>query len=213
MILLIIMLLSKPKLKIYMFKYYNLNHILYIFNIAIQGFTGVHCETYIHEVVVTTPEVVVTTPEVVVTTPEVVVTIPEVVVPTPEVVATTPEVVVTTPLTVTPPRVEPCEPTDSCDGHYRCDGATGQKVCLSGYDGADCRSRAFTGASDPQCPAGGECENGGTCWHNTCCCVAGYVGVVCQGRVVECLSQPCQHGSTCREELGAYTCQCPHGKM
>ena len=162
-----------------MFKYYNLNLILYIFNIAMPGYTGAHCETYIHEVVVTTPEIVITTPEVVVTTP----------------------------------RVEPCEPTDSCDGHYTCDGATGQKVCLSGYDGTDCRSRAFTGARDPQCPAGGVCDNGGTCWHNTCCCVAGYVGVVCQVRVVECLSQPCQHGGTCREELGAYTCQCPHGKM
>ena len=125
----------------------------------------------------------------------------------------TTEAVLTSPLTGTAPSKEPCQPTNSCDGHYTCNVETAEQVCMSGYKGVDCRNSDFVGRNDPQCPTGGPCENGGTCWDKTCCCVNGFAGVVCQIRIVECLSQPCLHGGTCTEEFGYYRCECLPGKI
>ena len=105
-----------------------------------------------------------------------------------------------------------CVPTDSCDGHYTCNNETGEKICMAGYKGDDCKERDFNAPNDPECPSLGPCKNGGTCWNKTCCCVEGYDGVLCQKDIIECLSSPCVNGGICKDEVGAYRCECPEGK-
>ena len=107
-----------------------------------------------------------------------------------------------------------CVPSDSCDGHYTCDADTGEKVCNVGYKGAECTERAYVGADDPECPTLGVCKNGGTCWNKTCCCAKGYSGELCGTDIIECQSQPCVNGGTCKEgNIGEYNCTCPEGKL
>ena len=105
----------------------------------------------------------------------------------------------------------PCEHTNSCDGHYFC-GSAGQKYCSPGYTGPECKDRSYLGLDDPECPSGFECRNGGTCWNKTCCCPAGFAGSYCQLDVLECLSQPCQNGGICKDEIAHYRCECVPGK-
>ena len=110
---------------------------------------------------------------------------------------------------------EQCQPTNSCDGHYTCHGETGQKICLEGYKGADCKEREFTGTSDGECPkrdqAPLECKHG-NCWNKTCCCEDGYKGQLCENEIIECLSNPCVNG-ICKDEVGEYWCECPEVKQ
>ena len=119
---------------------------------------------------------------------------------------TTPHVTQVTPF-------QNCTDTDSCEGHYTCDAATGEKVCNDGFTGADCKDRAFSGGSiDPQCPdVGNVCKHGGTCWNKTCCCLDGYVGDICETEINECESDPCQNGGTCIDEVDEYYCLCEEG--
>lgn len=107
-----------------------------------------------------------------------------------------------------------CNATDSCDGHFTCAGPLGPKICLSGFNGTDCKTRTVAPAQDPQCPAniGSEgCKNQGTCFNGSCCCVAGYEGVLCEREILECASIPCQNGGKCVDEVNFYVCQCPTG--
>ena len=106
----------------------------------------------------------------------------------------------------------PCQPTDSCAGHYMCDD-TGVKVCHPGYKGPECTERDYSGQVDPNCPDKFKCRNGGTCWNKTCCCPTGYDGKYCQKDIDECKSQPCQNGGFCKDEVGHYRCECGEGKM
>ena len=104
----------------------------------------------------------------------------------------------------------PCQDTDSCEGHYTCNGE--QRVCRTGYTGEDCKKRDIDeNSSDPQCPKGVQCKNGGTCFNNDCCCVAGYAGKYCETEIDECLSNPCQNGATCLDVLDRYICRCLPG--
>lgn len=38
-----------------------------------------------------------------------------------------------------------------------------------------------------------------------------FLGNNCEIEVNECLSQPCQNGGSCIDELDSFSCQCPHG--
>ena len=111
--------------------------------------------------------------------------------------------------------LEDCNATDSCDGHYTCDNATNEKICMSGWTGDSCADRNITaGSSDSECPSAVRttgCRNGGTCWSQSCCCVTGYEGNLCQIETLECESSPCGSG-TCLDYIGYYVCVCPDGK-
>ena len=108
---------------------------------------------------------------------------------------------------------EPCVPHDDCEGHYECTRpGFGPKICLPGWAGEDCKDSTFVGALNSHCPAGAtECKNGGTCFDDDCCCLAGYEGDLCQSEILECLSAPCQNGGSCKDELDFYTCKCEEG--
>ena len=107
-----------------------------------------------------------------------------------------------------------CTYSDSCEGHYYCVNDT--KVCMSGWTGDNCETRDIAeGNRDTECPRGYQrqgCKNGGTCWDRTCCCLAGYEGNVCQVEILECASDPCGAGGTCKEGIDEYECICPEGK-
>ena len=60
------------------------------------------------------------------------------------------------------------------------------------------------------------CENGGECFEldggdYICQCPSGLTGRNCQQDIEECASSPCAAGSTCKEEIGGYTCICRNG--
>ena len=89
-------------------------------------------------------------------------------------------------------------------------------MCMVGYKGTDCKEREFTGTVDGECPKLGqiplECKHG-NCWNMTCYCDDGYEGQLCENEILECLSSPCVNGGTCKDQVGAYRCECPEGKQ
>ena len=121
--------------------------------------------------------------------------------------------------TALPTTEPPCEsPSDTCDGHYTCDNATGIKICEDGWEGTECKDRLFTGPGpfDPECPRlGGTCKNGGTCFNGSCCCPVGYEGDICHIDINECADPAnCLNGAFCLEGdgPGMFTCFCAQGK-
>lgn len=105
-------------------------------------------------------------------------------------------------------------PEDSCEGHYTCDEITGAKICNDGFQGRDCKDRDFDGVIDPLCPdVGNVCKNGGTCFNQTCCCLDGFVGEICETEINECDSDPCLNDGVCIDEVDKYTCICQEGTI
>ena len=43
-----------------------------------------------------------------------------------------------------------CVATHSCDGHFTCEEGTGNKLCMDGWEGPECKQQKF-GTS--QCPS------------------------------------------------------------
>ena len=109
---------------------------------------------------------------------------------------------------------EPCFPRDDCMGHYTCNNETQAIECLEGWTGEFCIDTTFAGEDNPDCPpdVGGGCKNGGTCFDNTCCCIAGFTGDLCEREIIECDSSPCQNEGTCIDELNFFVCNCVEGK-
>lgn len=46
---------------------------------------------------------------------------------------------------------------------------------------------------------------------NLLCAFHTFLGNNCEIEVNECLSQPCQNGGSCTDELDSFSCQCPVG--
>jgi Notch-like protein len=42
-------------------------------------------------------------------------------------------------------------------------------------------------------------------------CPLGYTGANCETNINDCASNPCQHGGTCTDGVGGYTCTCVPG--
>lgn len=42
-------------------------------------------------------------------------------------------------------------------------------------------------------------------------CLRCVAGVNCEVEIDECEEQPCQHGATCHDRVGLYTCECVSG--
>ena len=115
------------------------------------------------------------------------------------------------PLTSSSPTNMSCVPTNSCLGHYTCDDITMEKICLAEYYGPDCVQRNIS-SSNADCPNQQPCSNGGTCFNNTCCCLPGYEGLICEIEVNKCASNPCQNGGNCTDQKAYFVCDCPPGK-
>ena len=89
-----------------------------------------------------------------------------------------------------------CISQNSCvDGHYTCDVTTGSKVCLPGYNGKECKTPIGKGTKQYHvtCPEN-ECRNGGTCVSGRCCCLQGFMGVLCEVEIIECEQNSCLNG-------------------
>lgn len=56
------------------------------------------------------------------------------------------------------------------------------------------------------------CKNFGRCTNATCICLPGFTGDLCETDILECDSDPCDHGR-CIEPIAPnlYTCECEHG--
>ncbi|XP_052799319.1 serine-rich adhesin for platelets-like [Mya arenaria] len=101
-----------------------------------------------------------------------------------------------------------CRETDDDTGHFRCDPASGDKICKLGWTGVDC----LTNIDD--C-VGHRCAYGATCLdgHNfySCLCPPGRTGFTCQAEINECASIPCKNGGQCRDASNSFRCECPPG--
>ena len=105
-------------------------------------------------------------------------------------------------------------PTDSCDGHYRCNEDTGAKICLDGWTGKNCKDSLFVGILNEECPSKAAligCSNGGTCFNQRCCCPPGFAGDTCDIDTTLCASKPCLNGATCIGNDTEYQCICSPG--
>ena len=126
----------------------------------------------------------------------------------------------TTPEATTP---EPCEPTNSCDGHYTCDADGITKVCNQYWSGDDCTILEDSAeAQAAHCPQVGDssiygdCGATGTCFDGDCCCEEGYAATGSLNSctdVDECESNPCMNGGTCNNNENEYSCDCPDGEL
>lgn len=111
---------------------------------------------------------------------------------------------------------------DACDNKALCNADIGHGVCVdlptasSGYmckcDPAYTGTACETAKPDPCTSA--TCQNSGTCVSDTllgtytCKCSGQYCGTYCE-YVLQCVTNPCQHGGSCVENYsGGYTCQC-----
>lgn len=45
------------------------------------------------------------------------------------------------------------------------------------------------------------------------CSGTGFAGPICEEEILECVSEPCQHGATCHEGINQYACQCWPGNL
>ena len=55
-------------------------------------------------------------------------------------------------------------------------------------------------------------EEAGTAMYEfNCVCRAGYSGLMCEDDIDECLSEPCQNGGDCAEDVDEYSCSCNDG--
>ncbi|CAG2257520.1 unnamed protein product [Mytilus edulis] len=64
-------------------------------------------------------------------------------------------------------------------------------------------------ASTP-CHHNGTCDRRGSTQNYDCIC-PGYTGKLCDSEINECLSNPCQNGATCTDEVNGYSCGCTSG--
>ncbi|KAJ1171830.1 hypothetical protein NDU88_003688 [Pleurodeles waltl] len=115
-----------------------------------------------------------------------------------------------------------------CHNHATCHDVNGSFTCSCwpGYTGALCETDINECLSSP-CLAGGECvelsrsERYGRIPElppefkyqraagYVCHCRPGFTGIHCEEDVNECDTRPCQHGGTCENLPGSYTCHCP----
>ena len=102
-----------------------------------------------------------------------------------------------------------CTQSDTdADGHYTCDLDTGEKVCLTGYEGTDCKDNIDDCLSDP-CQNGAECEDALNDF--ICKCKDGYTGTLCEEELDECSSNPCGNDGLCKDRVNGFICNCTDG--
>ncbi len=109
----------------------------------------------------------------------------------------------------------PCNAQNSCNsGHFQCD-TNGMLVCQPNWLPPNCNTKAISTVSDPECPnsllAGGGCQNGGTCFNNTCCCPPGITGTYCDTPINYCINNQCQNNALCVSLITSYKCVCLQG--
>ncbi|XP_054270391.1 protein crumbs isoform X2 [Macrosteles quadrilineatus] len=111
------------------------------------------------------------------------------------------------PLTLCPPCLKkPCQNGAQCEedsvGNYKC-------ICPPGFIGKHCETQVSGRVCENN-----PCQNNSTCivsqTANTydCLCLKGFTGKDCEINIDECLSQPCQNGGICVDEIDNYTCNC-----
>ncbi len=50
------------------------------------------------------------------------------------------------------------------------------------------------------------------CSYCSCICAPGFTGTSCSVQIDECISNPCQNGGICLDEINGYRCECSLGK-
>ncbi|XP_054720792.1 protein jagged-1-like [Uloborus diversus] len=127
-----------------------------------------------------------------------------------------------------------CRPRNDMFGHYSCD-EQGDKVCLDGWHGPTCETATCKLGCHPEhgfCSVPGECKCrpgwkselcdqcmpypgckhgycNGSPWQ--CICDINWGGILCDGDINECESNPCENSGTCLDLVDGYRCLCDPG--
>ncbi|OAF66441.1 hypothetical protein A3Q56_05849, partial [Intoshia linei] len=108
-----------------------------------------------------------------------------------------------------------CIPSDTCDGHYKCDGNSGEKICLESWTGENCEIKTpdYQNSKDldKHCSENTICFNGGYCYDQGCCCRDNFKGEYCEIYLKICKDDTCKNNGVCIELQSQYYCKCLPG--
>ncbi|GFO13859.1 hypothetical protein PoB_004036400 [Plakobranchus ocellatus] len=103
-----------------------------------------------------------------------------------------------------------CQVENPGTEHAFCNGTTGARQCLAGYEGPECQTDV-----DECLTQSTVCKNGGVCRNSlgsfSCSCPFGTTGRQCDQRYPVCHLRPCQHQGTCVETASGSLCLCMPG--
>ncbi|GFO38964.1 fibropellin-1 [Plakobranchus ocellatus] len=105
-------------------------------------------------------------------------------------------------------------PPEECNGRGACiDGLVSFKCfCIQGFTGQRCESRLEAPCDRLACdPVGTDSCGDINDIYARCVCKPGYTGPTCSDNVDECISEPCQNGGTCVDQVASYFCACLPG--